>query len=201
MRKIRWVPVLSDFESCRILGLCESGLSLRKVSRRMNRSLRTMVPCEQAWKEGWWHRPSGSGRRGTTKYQDSLIRLFDLSDRFTETRPIGYQWFQEHSRMVGMRTVYGRKHNLGLCSYRPLWVLLLTSEQGREGLLRSRERIQWNHKWNRVTFSNESLFCLWMRDGRAMIRQRRGERRDTVRKYSSRFHTFIAPTMLHLYYR
>lgn len=171
---------LSEFDRGRIVGLREAGLSFREIATRTNRSLNTVVRCCQAWfQEGRTRRARGTGRRSrTTDREDRRLRILALRDRFTSTRAIADQWFAEHGRPIGMRTVYRRIRSFGMLSCRPHLVLPLTPEHRRNRLQWCRERLQWNQEWNTVVFSDESRFCLGMHDGRARVRRRRGERRN-----------------------
>ncbi|CAH1966711.1 unnamed protein product [Acanthoscelides obtectus] len=42
-----------------------------------------------------------------------------------------------------------------------------------------RQRSLWDQEWNSIVFSDESRFCLGMHDGRARVRRRHGERRNS----------------------
>lgn len=171
---------LSEFDRGRIVGMREAGLSFREIATRTNRSVSTVAGCCRAWiQEGRTRRARGTGRRRrTTDRQDRRLRLLALRDRFTSTRAIADQWFTEHGRPIGLRTVYRRIRSFGLISYRPHLVLPLTPEHRRHRLEWCRERMLWDQEWNTVVFSDESRFCLGMHDGRARVRRRRGERRE-----------------------
>ncbi|CAH1994372.1 unnamed protein product [Acanthoscelides obtectus] len=171
---------LSEFDRGRIVGLREAGLSFRAIAVRVQRSVDTVVRCCQAWfREGRTQRARGTGRRRrTTDREDRRLRLLALRDRFSTTRSIANEWFAEHGRPIGMRSVYRRMRSFGLFSYRPHWVLPLTREHRRNRLEWCRQRSPWDQEWISIVFSDESRFCLGMHDGRARVRRRRGERRN-----------------------
>ena len=77
-----------------------------------------------------------------------------------------------------MRTIYPRIRSFGLCSYRPLRVLPLTTAHRRQRQEWCRQCQHWKAEWQHVVFSGESRFCLGMSDGRRMVRRRCGERRE-----------------------
>jgi IS30 family transposase len=61
VRRLGHIPQLSDFERGRIVGLRKAGLSVREISRRTDRLVRTILRCHQAWtQEGREHRTRGA---------------------------------------------------------------------------------------------------------------------------------------------
>ncbi|RZC34962.1 HTH 38 domain containing protein, partial [Asbolus verrucosus] len=160
---------LNEFDRGRIVGLREAGLSFRNIATRMNRSLSTVLGSKKP------EHAEPKAQNLTPEREDHRLRLMTLRDRFTSTRAIADQWFTEHGRTIEMDTVYRHIRSFGLVLYRRHFVLLLTPKYR---LAWCRERRYWNREWNMVFFSDEFRFCFGMHDRRAMVRRRRGERRD-----------------------
>lgn len=69
VRRFGQISQFSDFERKRIVGLCEAGISVTEISRRTNRSLRTIVPARGI-----------DRRRKTTEREYPRLRVLALRE-------------------------------------------------------------------------------------------------------------------------
>lgn len=81
------------------------------------------------------------------------------------------------ARPISSRTVRNRLRDVGLRSWRPMRVPLLTPTHQRQRLAYARRYVHWSQQqWTNVLFTDESRFCLHGNDRRVRVWRRRGER-------------------------
>jgi IS30 family transposase len=109
---------LTPFEGGRIVGMHDTGLSLRETARRLSRSDSTIIPAWRAWSnEGSEMRRKGSGRlRITNERKDRRLRRLASINPFETTRSVEATWRAVFERQVSMGTIYGRIRSHGLAS-------------------------------------------------------------------------------------
>jgi IS30 family transposase len=110
---------LTPFEGGRIVGMHDTGLSLRETARRLSRSDSTIIPAWRAWSnEGSEMRRKGSGRlRITNERKDRRLRRLASINPFETTRSVEATWRAVFERRkVSMGTIYGRIRSHGLAS-------------------------------------------------------------------------------------
>ena len=80
-------------------------------------------------------------------------------------------------RRISGQTVRNRLRSAGLRNHRPAHRVVLTPRRRRARLAWTRAHSRWTlRQWRDVAFTDESRFCLQMRDGRVRVYRRRGER-------------------------
>ena len=167
--------VLSDFDKGRLVGMCEAGLSISEVARR--------VPCERRIVRRWFSqyrdtgnvsRRAGSGRpRLGTPRDDRRLMAAVRANRFTPVPRL----MQMNDVPFSIRTAYRRCIQHGYRSYRPLRRIPL-------GPLHRQLRLQWCQErkgmamdyWENIMWTDESRFCLDFNDGRVRVRRQPSER-------------------------
>ena len=177
-RQQRSFEQVGDFERGRIVGMRESGLSLRDIAARLTRSISTISRIWRQWVQiGAERRQPGSGarRRTTTREDRHLIRL-SLQGRFQSASILARQWWTVTRYRLSVRRIRHRLSEFGLHARRALLRLPLTARHRSLRLAWCRERRLWNNEWDKIVFSDESRFCLYQNDSRVLVRRRRGER-------------------------
>lgn len=117
----------------------------------------------------------------STDREERLLRINALKDQFSISWSVSQKWLATTEKRLSLRSVYRRMRYFDLqLNWRPL-ILPLIGRHGRLRLQLCEECVLLDQIWNRIV-NNESLFCLWVHNGRRTIRRRGGDKR----KYLSR---------------
>ena len=171
------MPRLSAQSRDRAIGLLEAGESQSAVARRFNVHQSTI---SRLWGRfvtfnTTRDRPRSGRPRATTPAQDRFIRLTNLRHRTTSATYTANNI--PGLKRISAQTVRNRLRRHGIRSMRPYVGPVLRRHHRRERLRWCRRLRQWNLlNWRRISFSDESRFSLYHRDGRTRVYIRRGER-------------------------
>ncbi|GFT60150.1 uncharacterized protein TNCV_2673931 [Trichonephila clavipes] len=173
MAKFSYLP---ENKRYKIIHLKEEGYSMRQIAAKVPCGLSTVVRTLKRFSETNFI--ADRGRSGHTRPRKTSLRedrLF-LSNRKLNSSQILKQWTLTSNVSVCPRTVRGRLLEIGLrgCKARPK--PLLTEFQRKRRLTWAREHLLWIIKdWEKVTFSDESQFCISGNQSSAYVRRRTHE--------------------------
>lgn len=170
---------LSAEQRGEIIGLRKAGWTMRMIAAEVKCGLGTVVRnlAKKAEFGTTADRPRSGRPRATTESQDKYIRVATLMDRFRPSHEIA-------------QTVINRKSNKAICSrtvrYRQVEAGLngriarnkpkLTKKQRQARLRWAKKYRDWKAEdWEKILWSDESPFHLFVRHGKVWVRRRLGE--------------------------
>ncbi|GFW76248.1 transposable element Tcb2 transposase [Trichonephila clavipes] len=182
-RSKRHFSQLSEFERGLIIGMKPASWSTRHVPGQADRSECTVRNCLEEWtREGTHEWKTGSGvTRKTTRREDRGIVWQTLVDstvtRSTTRADVGVA--------IVPQTISRHLAEANLKSKRPFRAFPLTPEHGQLRLLWCQARSMWNvTDWQKVVFSDESMFVLGTVDNRVRV-WRRPVAQDFLRHFQT----------------
>ncbi|GFS75559.1 transposable element Tcb1 transposase [Trichonephila clavipes] len=174
-RARRHFSQFSEFERGLIIGKKTAGWSSHRVAGQVDRSECAVRNCWEQWTwEGTQVRKTGSGatRKTTRREKRSIVRqaLVDTTvTRSTIQADVGVA--------IVPQTISRHHAEENLKSKRPFHALPLTQEHRQPSLQWCQDRSMWNvTHWQKVVFSDESMFILGTDDYRVRVWRRPGER-------------------------
>ncbi|GFX52490.1 transposable element Tcb2 transposase [Trichonephila clavipes] len=173
-RARRHFSQLSEFERGLIIGMKSAGWSMCRVAGQMDRSECAVRNCWGQWtREGTHARKTGSGvTRKTPRREDRGIVRQALVDPTVTRSTIR----ADVSVAIVPQTTSRHLAEAYLKSKRPFGKLPLTPEHRQLRLQWCQARSMWNViDWQKVVFSDESLFVLGTDDNRVRVWRRPGE--------------------------
>ncbi|XP_060085024.1 galactoside alpha-(1,2)-fucosyltransferase 2-like [Ylistrum balloti] len=136
----------------------------------------------------------------TTPHQDRFIRLSHIRNRHLTATETANNTLGSHNRHIHPDTVRNRLRVNGLRAQRPYVGQPLTPSRRQRRLAWLQAHSPRNfpmRQWRRVFFTDESLFTLYLSDGRLRVYRRRGERyTDACVAERDRFGDFILPAFV-----
>ncbi|GFX33589.1 transposable element Tcb2 transposase [Trichonephila clavipes] len=187
-RARRHFSQLSEFERGLIIEMKTVGWSTHRVAGQVDRSECAVRNCWEQWtREGTHARKTGSGAtRKTTRREDRRIVRQALVDptvtRSTIRADVGIQ--------IVPQTISRHLAEANRKSKRPFRALPLTPEHRQLRLQWCQARSMWNvTDWQKVVFSDESLFVLGTDDNHVRVWRCPGERYNspyTVLRHAAR---------------
>ncbi|GFX53090.1 HTH_Tnp_Tc3_2 domain-containing protein [Trichonephila clavipes] len=162
---------LRENKRYKIIHLKEEGYYMRQIAAKVPCGLPIVVRTLKRFSETNFiadRRRSGQPRK-TSLREDRLLLL----NRKLNSSQILKQWTLTSNVSVCPRTVRGRLLEIGLrgCKARPK--PLLTEFQRKRQLTWARDHSLWTVKyWEKVIFSDESLFCISGNQSSAYVRRR-----------------------------
>jgi transposase len=170
---------LSQEDRGRILAYHDSGLSERQIAQKIPCSKGTVgyVLKKKATFGTTENRPRSGRPRATTSAQDKYIRVATLMDRFRPAHDIARNVINHKSkRQVTERTVRNRLCEAGLPSRVARNKPKLTKKQRQNRLKWARKYQSWKAEdWEKILWSDESPFTLFVKGGKVMVRRRERE--------------------------
>ncbi|ROL54157.1 Transposable element Tc1 transposase [Anabarilius grahami] len=163
----------------RALGMLQGGRRTADVAKAINCHVRTVRRLRQRYREtGRTADHPRSGRpRVTTPAQDRYIRISHLRDRYRMATTTARVTPGTHNPSISAQTVRNRLREAGLRACRPVVRQVLTRHHQQQLRLWAQTHLRWTRQeWQKVLFTDESLFCLIRRDGRIRVYRRRNER-------------------------
>jgi hypothetical protein len=170
---------LSLEERGEIVGLWKAGWSMRKIAQQVGCGVGTVCRnIQKKRKLGTTKDLPRSGRpRATTESQDKYIRVTTLMNRFRPSHEIAQTVFKRKSkRAVCAQTVRNRQVEAGLHGRIARNKPKLTKKQ-RQARLKWAKRYQtWKAEdFEKILWSDESPFNLFIKNGKVWVRRRQGE--------------------------
>lgn len=146
-----------------ILTLRKEGLTQQRIARKVNCSQGTVSKILQDYyknKKLKNNRENCGSKRITSKRQDRCLRRITTKYRFRSVNFINNKW-RESGVDASVTTTRRRIHEFGFRSRVPKKKPFLSAKQKRRRLMWCRERLSWGtQEWNKVLFSDESVFCV-----------------------------------------
>ncbi|GFV85263.1 HTH_Tnp_Tc3_2 domain-containing protein [Trichonephila clavipes] len=187
-RARRHFSQLSEFERGLIIEMKTAGWSARRVAGQVDRLECAVRNCWEQWiREGTHARKTGYGAtRKTTRRQDRRIVRQALVDPTVTRSTIR----ADAGVAIVPQTISRHLAEANLKSKRPFRALPLTPEHQQLRLQWCQARSMWNTTdWQKVVFSDESLFVLGTDDNRVRVWRHPGERYNsphTVLRHTAR---------------
>ena len=118
-----------------------------------------------------------SGRPHVTPAQERYIRTSHLRDRYRMATTTDRVTPGTHNPYISAQTVGNRLREAELRACRPVVRQVLTRHHRQQCRLWAQTHRRWTRQdWQKVLFTDESLFCLTRGDGRIRVYSRRNER-------------------------
>lgn len=170
---------LSNENKGRILGLREAGWSYRAIALKIPCGKSTVCDVLKKYRQtGSIKNLKRSGRpRVTTTSQDKYIRVTSLRDRFQSAADISRTIINEKTQKpISDDTVTRRLSEAGLPGRIAKNKPKLTKKQKRVRLQWARKYSGWSKAdWEKVLWSDESPFTLFVKNGKVWVRRREWE--------------------------
>jgi len=170
---------LTSEERGEIIGLRKAGWTIRKIAAEVKCSVGAV--CKNLAKKDEFgttaNRPRSGRPRATTPSQDKYIRVTTLMDRFRPSHEIAKNIIKRNSiKPVCVQTVRNRQVEAGLGGRVARNKPKLTKKQRRARLLWARKYQSWKAEdFEKVLWSDESPFNLFVKNGKVWVRRREGE--------------------------
>jgi transposase len=176
MGKKRKTRELTSEEKGMILAYHDDGWSVRAIGKRLNVGKSTVQDILAKKQEtGTTDNKQRSGRpRATTESQEKYIRVATLMDRFRPSHDIARNMLNIKSQKpLSSQTVRRRQAEAGLNGRIARNKPKLTKKQRRARMKWARQYQDWTaEEWDKVYWSDESPFYLFVKGGKVWVRRR-----------------------------
>ena len=163
----------------RALGMLQGGMRTADVARAINCNVCTMRRIRQHYWETRQtaDRPRSGRPHITTPAPDPYIRTSHLRDRYRMATTTAQVTPRTHNPSISAQTGCNRPREAGLRACRPVVRQFLTRHHRQQRCLCAKTQRRWTRQdWQKVLFTDESLFCLTRGDNRICVYRRRNER-------------------------
>lgn len=170
---------LSAQDRGQILGLRKAGWPMRKIAKELKCGVGTV--CRNLVKQSTFgttkDRPRSGRPRATTEFQDKFILVSTLMDRFRPSHEIAETIIKRKSKKtVCPQTVRNRQIEAGLCGRIARNKPKLTKKQRNARLRWAKQYRDWKAQdFEKILWSDESPFNLFIKNGKVWVRRRLGE--------------------------
>ena len=161
-----------------IINLHNKGLSCRKISEKVFVKKSAIATIIKTWKamKSFANKPRCGRPKATTSATDRLIRRKALQDRGISSSTIASEVFSELGVKVSACTIRRRLNKMGLKGQTARKKPWLSKANIKKRLAWAKDHSSWTiDDWKKVTWSDESKFCLFGTDGVAYRWIGRGE--------------------------
>lgn len=170
---------LTPRTSSRAVGMLQSGLSIRLVAMRIGVSKSNIGYLSKRFANtGLTTRRPGTGLlRKTTAAQDRYLVTTVLRQPRTTARNLAQELRNASGVGVCRQTVLNRLKEDGIKPRRPAVRIVLKPHHKQARLLFARQHLNWTaHDWANVLFTDESKYCLQVKNARMRVFRRKNQR-------------------------
>ena len=169
---------ISESLRWQIIGYCQGGATQKQAARRFGVSQGEISKLIRKWNQtgGVVDRRRSGRPRKTNQRQDRHLLRLARQNRFMSAMQLRNTWRQQLGYPISRETTNKRLLQAGYRARRPIRRPLLTQRHRAARLRWATYRQHWNARtWNRVLWSDESKFNLFMADGRMRVRRLQNE--------------------------
>ena len=163
---------LTAEERARAFGMMEAGMSIRNVARHFGVAFSTAREIRNRYAEtrSFRDRPRSGRPRVTTPQQDRHVVLSHLRNRFRPVTSTAAITIGTHTRPINGHIVCRRLRERQIQARRPARGPILTIRNSQNCLQWAQNHLRWTRaRWSDILFSDESLFCCSIADGRRRV--------------------------------